>query len=117
MFDFIFWALIWTFALYGFIEVAKTIYYICTYDKNESNKLGLVVFAKNQQEQIEGFSRSILFRYFAEKKDYVGNIIFVDLNSDDKTKEIMNNLSKDYKCIQIKDWEECKGFFDVIANK
>ena len=109
--------LLWVFAIYGFIEVIKTIYYICTYDKNESDKLNLVVIAKNQEEQIEFFSRSILFRYFAEKKDYVGNIIFVDLKSDDKTKEIMEKLAKDYKSIQIKAWEECKGMFDIIANE
>lgn len=117
MFDFIFWAIIWTFAMYGFIEVIKTIYYICTYDKNEDNKLNLVVIAKNQAEHIESFCRSILFRYFAEKKDYVGNIIFVDLDSEDETKEILNKIAKDYKSIQVKEWEECKRHFDVMESK
>lgn len=117
MFDFIFGACIWTLALYGLIEIVKTIYYICTYEKIDKNGMTLIVAVKNQEKQIEGFCRSILFRYLAGKKDYINTIIVTDLNSTDSTKEIVKKLEQDYQCIQLEEWKECKEEMDYIYNK
>ncbi len=116
MLDFIFYAFIWTLALYGLIEIIKTIYYICTYEKIDKEGMTLIIAVKNQERQIEGFCRSILFRYLAGKKDYINNIIVADLNSTDSTKEIVKKLQADYECIQLEEWEECKEELDYICR-
>ena len=73
MFDFIFYAALWTLALYGLIEIIKTSYYICTYERIDKNGMTLIIAVKNQEKQIEGFCRSLLFRYLAGKKVYINN--------------------------------------------
>lgn len=117
MFDFIFGACIWTLALYGLIEIIKTIYYICTYEKIDNNGMTLVIAVKNQEKNIEGFCRSLLFRYLAGKKDYINSIIVADLNSTDGTKEIVKKLEEDYQCIELEEWEKCKEELDCICRK
>lgn len=117
MLDFIFYAVVWTLALYGLIEIIKTIYYICTYEKIDKNGMNLIIAVKNQEEKIEGFCRSILFRYLAGKKDYINRIVVTDLNSVDNTKEIIKKLENDYQCIHLEEWKECKEEFDYIYNK
>ncbi len=116
MFDFIFFAVLWTLALYGLIEIVKTIYYIFTYDRIDKSGMTLIIAVKNQEKQIEGFCRSILFRYLAGKKDYINNIIITDLNSVDSTKEIVKKLEEDYQCIKLKEWNSCKQEIDAIIN-
>lgn len=117
MFDFVLNAFFWTLALYGMMEIIKTIYYICTYERIDKNGMTLIIAVKNQEKQIEGFCRSILFRYLAGKKDYVNSIIVTDLNSSDGTKEIIKKLEEDYQCIQLEEWEKCKEELDYICNK
>ena len=117
MFDFIFYAVLWTLALYGLIEIIKTIYYICTYEKIDKNGMILIVAVKNQEKQIEGFCRSVLFRYLAGKKDYINKIIVTDLNSADSIKDIVKKLEEDYECIELKEWNTCKDELDCICNK
>ena len=117
MFDFIFDACVGTLALYGLIEIIKTIYYICTYEKIDNNGMTLVVAVKNQEKNIEGFCRSLLFRYLSGKKDYINKIIVTDLNSSDNTKEIVKKLEEDYQCIELENWEKCKEELDIICRK
>lgn len=117
MFDFIFYAVVWVLALYGLIEIIKTIYYICTYEKIDKEGITLIIAVKNQEDKIEGFCRSLLFRYLAGKKDYINNIIVTDLNSSDSTKRIVEKLEEDYQCIKMKEWNECKEKLDYICNK
>ena len=65
MLDFILNGIVWVLALYGFIEIVKTIYYACVYSKIKTEGIYFIIAVKNQEEQIEGFMRSILFyRYF-----------------------------------------------------
>ena len=68
MLDFITNAVIWVLALYGLIEIIKTIYYICTCTNLESDGIYFIIAVKNQEEKIEGFMRSILLEYYMEKK-------------------------------------------------
>ena len=37
-----------------------------------------------------------------------------EYSSNDKTLEILQKLSKDYSCIKISDWRECKELLDNI---
>ena len=117
MLDFITNGIIWTFAIYGLIEIIKTIYYICTYTKLESDGIYFIIAVKNQEEKIEVFMRSILFRMLYGKEECIKNVIVADLGSVDKTKEIIEKLSKDYKSINLLDWKTCKELIDNIDKK
>lgn len=111
--DFIINAVIWILALYGLFEIIKTIIYICSYTKLRSDGIYIIIAVKNQEKQIEGFMRSILFRLLYGKEEYIKDIIVSDLDSKDNTLQILNKLQKDYDCIKVSNWKECE---DLINN-
>ena len=114
--EFILNTIFWTLALYGLFEIIKTIIYITTYTKMRSDGIYIIIAVKNQEEKIEGFLRSILFKILYGKEDYLKNIIVADLKSTDKTKEIAKKLSKDYDCLKVLNWRECKDIIDNIDD-
>ena len=114
MFNFISNAIIWILAIYGLIEIIKTVYYICTYTKLESDGIYFIIAVKNQEEKIEGFLRAVLFRMIYGKEEYIKNVMVADLGSKDKTKENIEKLSNDYKNINLVDWKTCKELMDNI---
>ena len=68
MANFIFNVVLWTLALYGFFEIAKTLIRTYYKPKNLSSGIYLFIAVKNQENKIEGFLRSMLFRLFMEKR-------------------------------------------------
>lgn len=116
MANFIINATLWTLALYGLIEILKTVYYAFSYKNTKPDGIYIVVAVKNQEERIEGFLRSILFRFLYGKEDNINDIIITDLNSKDNTRAILDKLSKDYDCISILNWMECKNLIDNIEE-
>ena len=105
----------WTLALYGLFEIIKNIIYICTYTKLNSNGVYIIIAVKNQEEKIECFFRNLLFRIIYGKEE-INNILVVDLNSKDKTKKIVENLSKEYEQINLLSWKECKELIENIKE-
>jgi len=101
-------------ALYGLIEILKTIINIFTKINIKSNGVYMILVLKNQEEKAEGIIRSFLFRYIYGKDDILENIIIADLNSVDNTKEVLKKLKTDYEQIEICDWEECKEMIDKL---
>ena len=116
MLDFILNGLLWTLALYGLFEIFKTIIYICTYTNLKSDGIYVIIAAKNQENKIEGFLRTILFRIMYGKEECVKDVIVTDLNSTDDTMKILNKLSKDYEEIKVVNWKECKEVIDSIKE-
>lgn len=114
--DFILNAILWTMAIYGTIELAKAILSICIHTSLKSEGIYFIIAVKNQENRIEGFIRSILFRILYGKEENVKDIIVTDLNSTDDTKEILEKLSKDYSCIKVTNWRECKEIIEGIKN-
>ena len=114
--EFILNTIFWTLALYGLFEIIKTIIYITAYTKMQSDGIYIIIAVKNQEEKIEGFLRSILFKILYGKEDYLKNVIVADLKSTDKTKEIAKKLSKDYDCLKVLNWRECKDIIDNIDD-
>lgn len=114
MANFIIDGIIWTLALYGLIEIIKEIIYIFSYTKLKSDGIYIIVATKNQENVIEGFIRTLLFRIIYGKEENIKDIIVVDLDSKDKTLEILKKMSKDYNCMKISDWKECKELLDNI---
>ena len=116
MANFIFNVVLWTLALYGFFEIAKTLIRTYYNPKNLSSGIYLFIAVKNQENKIEGFLRSMLFRFIYGKEENIDNIFVVDLNSTDKTSEILNMLANDYDCIKYTDIKNCKDILDSIGK-
>ena len=116
MFDFILNMLLWVFALYGVIELIKNIYYICTYTNLRTDGIYLIVACKNQENNIESYMRSILFRLVYGKEEFIKDIIVTDLNSNDNTLEILKKLQKGHKEIKILNWKTCKEIVENLEN-
>lgn len=116
MANFIFNVLLWTFALYGVFEIFKTLIHTYYHPKITSNGIYLFIAVKNEENKIEGFLRSILFRIIYGKEENIENIFVLDLNSTDKTSDILNMISRDYDCIKYTDLNNCKEILDNISE-
>ena len=114
--EFVSHTIFWTLALYGLFEIIKNIIYITTYTKFKSDGIHFIIAVKNQEEEIEGFIRSTLFKVLYGKEDYLKNIIVADLESTDKTKIIAKKLEKEYDCLKVTNWKECKDIIDNIND-
>ena len=112
--NFIINSILWTFALYGFFELVKQILYMCTYTNMKADGIYIIIAVKNQEERIEGFLRSSLFKLLYGKEEYIKDIIVTDLGSTDKTREIVDKMSVDYECVKITNWKECKEIIDNV---
>lgn len=117
MLEFITNTIFWTLAIYGLFEIIKNIIYISTYTRFKSNGIYVIIAVKNQEEKIEGFLRSILFKILYGREEYLKNIIVADLNSSDNTKDIVRKLSKDYDILKITSWKDCKEIMDNVDEQ
>ena len=100
--------IIWVLAFYGLFEIIKNCIYLFTCTKMNSKGTYVIIAVKDQEETIEYFLRNFLFRIIYGKED-INNIIVVDLNSKDNTKQIVEKLTKEYEQIclfQLKDLKE-----------
>ena len=114
MLEFILSTIFWTLAFYGLFELVKNVIYICTYTKLKSDGIYVIIAVKNQEEKIEGFLRSILFKILYGREEELRNVIVADLESKDNTKIIAKKLSKDYECLKVLNWKETKELMDNI---
>lgn len=114
MLEFILSTIFWTLALYGLFEVIKNIIYVSTYTKFKSDGIYLIIATKNQEDIIEGFLRSSIFKILYGREENIRNIIVADLKSKDKTKEIAKKLSEEYEFLKVTNWKECKDIIDNI---
>ena len=114
MLDFVLHVIFWTLALYGLFELIKNIIYLYTYTNLKSEGIYIIIAAKNQEDKIEGFMRSFLFKILYGKEDYLKNVIVTDLRSTDNTKEILKKLSNDYEILKVSSWKDCKDLIDNI---
>ena len=106
----------WTLALYGLFEIVKNIIYLSTYTNFKSDGIYVIIAVKNQEERIEGFLRSTLFKILYGKEEYLKNIIVADLKSQDKTKEIARKISDEYECLKVISWKECRDIIDNVDD-
>lgn len=114
MMTFLLNAILWTLALYGLFEIIKTILYICTYMNQKSDGIYLILAVKNQEDRLEGFMRTFLFRLLYGKEEAIKEIMIADLDSEDHTFEVANKLGIEYENIKIRKWRECKEILDEI---
>ena len=112
--EFIAHTIFWTLALYGLFEIIKNIIYLSTYTNFKSDGIYLIIAVKNQEEKIEGFLRTSLFKILYGKEENLKNIIVADLKSTDNTKEIAQKMAKDYEMLKVISWKECKEIMDNV---
>lgn len=112
--EFIINGILWILALYGLFEIIKTIVYTYTYTNLKAGGIYVIIAAKNQEKKIEGFLRSFLFRLLYGKEENIKDVIVVDLNSTDETKEILEKLSLDYDVLKMTNWRDCKELIDNV---
>lgn len=117
MFEFLFKAIFWTLAIYGLYEIVKNIIYIFTYTKLRTDGIYVIFAVKNQEDKIEGFLRSVIFKIIYGREDYLKNLIVADLQSTDDTKEIAKKLSKEYDILKVTSWKECKEIIDNVNEQ
>lgn len=112
MAEFVITSIIWILALYGLIEIIKTIIVSITKVDFRNDGIFVVIAVKNQEAKIEGFIRSFLFRLIYGKEEYIKDIYIADMNSTDKTKEILEKLEPEYRQIKVYDWQTCKQLIE-----
>lgn len=114
--SFIIKAIVWTLAFYGLFEIIKTILYITIHTNLRSSGIYMIIGVKNQEKEIEGILRSIIFKILYGKEEQIKDIVVADLNSNDNTKEIIQRLEEEYECIKVVNWRECKEILDAVDN-
>ena len=114
MIDFFVNGILWVLALYGLIEIIKTIIVSLTKVRIKNDGIFLIIAVKNQENRIEGFLRSFLFRLIYGKEEYINDIYIADLNSTDQTKKILEKFETECKHIKVYDWQTCK---QVVEKK
>ncbi|MBR2786777.1 MAG: glycosyltransferase [Clostridia bacterium] len=112
MIDFLVNCLFWICALYGFIEIIKNIIYIHSCSRINTDGINMIVAVKNQEDKIEGFLRSLNFRILYGKEDSIENVIVLDLDSTDNTKDIVSSLSTEYTNVKVLSWNEFEELFN-----
>lgn len=113
--EFIINAVIWILALYGLIEIIKTIIYIYTYTNLNSDGIYVIIATKNQEEKIEVFLRTTIFKIYG-KEEIPKNIVITDLDSKDNTLKIIKKLQEEYGFIKFLKWKDCKQLIENIKE-
>ena len=84
--------LVYILAIYGMIEIIKTIYYIMECTKLREDGIYIIIATKNQANKIEGLLRSILFKIMYGKENEIKKVILTDLSSKDDTLKKLKKL-------------------------
>lgn len=116
MLQFVLNTIFWTLAIYGLFEIVKNLIYLSTYTKLKADGIYIIIAVKNQENRIEGFLRSIIFKILYGREESLKNIIVADLDSSDNTKEIAKKLSKDYEILKVTSWKDCKEIIDNVEQ-
>lgn len=107
---------VWTLAFYGLFEIIKNIIYICTYTKLKTDGIYFIIAVKNQENCIECFLRNLMFKIIYGKEEMIKNIIVLDLNSTDNTKQIIEKMQEEYEQITILNLKDCKELMENIKE-
>lgn len=108
--------IIWTLAFYGLFEIIKNIINISTCTKLRTEGIYFIIATKNQENNIEGFLRNLMFKIIYGKEEKIKNIIVVDLNSTDKTEAILEKMQQEYEQITILNLKDCKELLESIKE-
>lgn len=109
--------IIWILALYGLMEIIIQAYR-AVFVLNNVKDTYILVAVKNQEENIEGIIRSIIFKNLYDRNEEVfNNIIVADMGSTDKTMEILKNLNRECDFLKIIDCSESDEIMKEILKE
>ncbi len=117
MCSFILNGILWTLAIYGFVEIIKTIIGVNTYNFKNSDGIYLALAVKNQEENIENFLRSLIFKILYGKENEVKEIRVIDLNSEDGTLQILKKMENDNELVKVVDGRDFLNWARSLENK
>lgn len=117
--DYIFQVIIWVFAIYGFIELTLKVINTTMFLDLYSKGMYIIIGVKNQEDNIETFLRTIIFKIIYGKQDEtLDKIIVADLGSTDDTPQILKRLEQEYEMLKVTEWRDCKNILDnIVENK
>ena len=111
MLKFILEILFWSLCIYGILSLAKDIFEASTYNKI-SHRVKLILTVKDVEEGIENYIRELNFG-----KNFYNNLAVIDLDSKDKTRDILQELQKDCMNIKILSKDEGRKYVDEAINQ
>lgn len=91
----------WSFCIYGLMSLIKDIIEEYTYKKIQKN-IKMILTVKDVESGIENYIRELKFG-----KNFFNNLVVIDLDSKDKTVDVLNELEKD--CINMKTLSRKEG--------
>ncbi len=106
--------LVYILAIYGMIEIIKTIYYIMECTNLREDGIYIIIATKNQANKIEGLLRSILFKIMYGKENEIKKVILTDLSSKDDTLKKLKKFKEENKYVMVSTWRKCKDIIDMI---
>lgn len=113
MFNYIFYCILWTFALYGFIDLMWILWCRRIHKRIETSGIYVIVAVKNQEQRIELFLRSFLHKFIFDREQCIDNLMVVDLSSEDNTKAIVEKMSEDHDEIKVVEWEALNRIMEI----
>ncbi len=109
-------ALVYILAIYGIIEIIKKVIYIMDFTNLNEDGIYIIIGAKNQEKQIQGILRPILFKIMYGREEEIKKVIVTDLDSTDKTMQKLKKFKKENDYIKVVTWKECKDIIDIISD-
>ena len=100
----------YTFLIYGILSLVNDILAQKSYQRISHN-VKLILTVKNVENGIESYIRELNFR-----KNFYNNLVVVDMESTDGTREILENLEKDCLNIKVLNKEEGKKYIEESIN-
>ncbi len=82
-------------------------------------KIGIYVIigVKNQEKEIEGVLRGLLFKIMYGKEESIKKVIITDLDSTDGTMQKLKKFKKENEYIEIATWKKCKDIMDLVEDE
>lgn len=103
MLNTVFMTVLCIFAVYGAIKTVFCLYgYFARLKGNGKVKSHTVLFFKNNQDEAEVCVREIIFG----RNPFCGDVIAVDMGSEDETLQILRRLEKEYDILRVMKREE-----------
>ena len=102
--------LFWSLCIYGMLSLTKDIIDANTYNKISHN-IKLIITVKDVEDGIENYIRELNFG-----KNFYNNLAVIDLDSKDRTKDILQELQKDCLNIKILSKDEGKKYVEEAIH-
>lgn len=115
MLDFVLTSILWILAIYGLIEIIKTIIHIHSYPKISFDGTSFIITVQNQESNIEYFLRLFIYKILYYNLN-IPEVIIVDLDSTDNTLNILRKFAKDFYFINVLTFDEYKYLLKEQRN-